>query len=174
MVLLWMFSSCARLNFQTGTLAGSTLEKETHNSSFQFPNKVSDSGSYARRTFWHLIQTKGILMESKDELDDIDAIVQIRQQDKENLLFTLRRGEQILSEQKVRGTWQQGWFISKQKTRMLGIPFLYFVLSERRFRLGATGEGLLEMDVKAGRLGMILVLHAGPVWEEHYQFTKSS
>lgn len=172
LLVVVLFSSCAPLKFRSPITQESILQETLRTSAFKYPNAISDSGSYATRTLWHLIQPKGIIMESKESLDDLDAEVHIQLQEKEEVVFKLMRGDQQLSERKVKGTWQDGWFISKTRTKMMGLPLVYFVLAERRFRMGLDPAGALKFDVKAGRLGMILLLHAGPVWEENYAFNK--
>ena len=172
LLVVVLFSSCAPLKFRSPITQDSILQETLRTTAFKYPNAISDSGSYATRTLWHLIQPKGIIMESKESLDDLDAEVHMQLQEKEEVVFKLMRGDQQLSVSNMKGTWQDGWFVSKTRTRMMGLPFVYFILSERRFRMGLDAAGVLKFDVKAGRLGMILLLHAGPVWEENYAFNE--
>ena len=170
MVLIFFLQSCASIPFQSQVKVGPDLQERLSKGRMVLPNKVSDVHSYHRRTLWNVLHTKGIHMDPDSSLVDSSLLMKVEKVGERNLLFQLRSNEAILLSRKVRGRWQDQWFVSRNRVRFFGLPLIYFLLSERRWRMGLSGDGRLLVEAAAGKLGMILVLHAGPVWNESYWF----
>lgn len=169
-VLIFFLQSCAGIPFQSQVKVGPDLQERLSKGGMMLPNKVSDVHSYHRRTLWNVLHARGIHMDPDSSLADSSLLIQVEKIGERNLLFQLRNNETILLSRKVTGRWQDQWFVSRNRIRFVGLPLIYFLLSERRWRMGLSGDGRLLVEAAAGKLGMILVLHAGPVWNETYCF----
>ncbi|RQO67419.1 hypothetical protein DBR43_23055 [Pedobacter sp. KBW06] len=85
-----------------------------------------------------------------------DLSVDLKMISKRRLQITLYDGEARLSQKLIKGKLRKGYFKLRDKTKLNGIPPLFWTLFSEKTRIGKSAKGNLQLENVSARCGMAI------------------
>jgi hypothetical protein len=92
--------------------------------------------------------------------------------DENKIKISLYINEKKTEEKIIKGKITNGFFLTRRKNKIVGIPFLYFKYSETQFHIGLSKDNNLIIDRNFGGFGMFLIIHNGSTQHSRYKYLR--